>query len=113
MISGSFAAALMVGLSREHSLPFLVSPRLRASGPFGPLQGSGTLVNPSSVGVFCWGGWGMPFEWLAATCLSIKVHTHHYTNKFPLWPPSVKCSVKVFCWGWVGDAFLSGWLPLV
>ena len=48
-ISGSFAAALMVGVSREHSSPSLVSPPLRVSGLSGPLQGSGTLVNPSSV----------------------------------------------------------------
>ena len=41
---------------------------------------SGTLVNPSSVGVFCWGGLGMPFEWLATTCLSIKVQIHHCSD---------------------------------
>ena len=32
---------------------------------------------PLVCGYFvCWGGWGMPFEWLAITCLSIKVNTH-------------------------------------
>ena len=64
MISRSFAATLMVGLSREHSLPSesLVSP---GSGPSGPLQGSGTLVNPCCVRVFCLG--------LATTCLCRKV----------------------------------------
>ena len=77
MISRSFATALMVGLCREHSLPSLVSPPLRAAGPSGPLQGSGTLVNPSSVRV--------PFEWLATTCLSIKVHTHHGPSSSGQW----------------------------
>ena len=80
-----FAAALMGGLSREHSLPSLVTPPLRASGSSAPFQGSGTgaaldTVNPFSVRVFCWGGWGMPFEWLASTCLSIKVQTHQLSQ---------------------------------
>ena len=81
VVSRSFATALMVGLSREHSLPSLVSPPFRAAGPSGPLQGSGTLVNPSSVCSECFvgvGGGSWPgFEWLATTSLIIKVHTHH------------------------------------
>ena len=54
---------------------------LRTSGLSGPLQGSGTLVNPSSVCSECFvgvGGGSWPgFEWLATTSLIIKVHTHH------------------------------------
>ena len=51
------------------------------------------------------GGWGMPFEWLATTCLSIKIHTHlvKATAHYALTPNDFFVGIGI-----MGDAFQAG-----
>ena len=55
----------------------MVSPPLRASGPSGPFRAVALWLILLVCKCFVGGGWGMPFEWLATTCLSIKALSHH------------------------------------